>query len=58
MVSQYTQHSFYVVRSADTGEFNFNDPVFRDTVNAGDTQGDYIAVRFRTDNPGPWILHW
>nr|ACR19861.1 putative laccase 4 precursor [Agaricus bisporus var. bisporus] len=50
-------HNFHVVRSADTGEYNFDNPVVRDTVNAGDTEGDYVAIRFRTDNPGPWIFH-
>ncbi|KXN82641.1 Laccase-1 [Leucoagaricus sp. SymC.cos] len=50
-------HTFNVVRSADSGKFNFKDPVQRDTLNVGDTSGDYASIRFRTDNPGPWILH-
>jgi len=33
-------------------------PVQRDTVNVGNTEGDFVSIRFRTDNPGPWILHW
>ncbi|KXN80974.1 Laccase [Leucoagaricus sp. SymC.cos] len=49
-------HAFSVVKSADS-HFNFLNPVRRDVVNAGDTQGDFAAIRFRTDNPGPWILH-
>ncbi|KXN80968.1 Laccase-4 [Leucoagaricus sp. SymC.cos] len=49
-------HPFSVVKSADS-HFNFLNPVRRDVVNAGDTQGDFVAIRFRTDNPGPWILH-
>lgn len=40
------------------GRFNFNNPVIRDVVNIGETQGDFTAIRFRTDNAGPWILHW
>lgn len=50
-------HSFNVVRSADSGRFNFMNPVQRDTVNVGNTEGDFVSIRFRTDNPGPWILH-
>ncbi|KAF9445763.1 multicopper oxidase [Macrolepiota fuliginosa MF-IS2] len=50
-------HTFSVVRSADSGFFNFLDPVRRDVVNAGDTSGDYVSIRFTTDNPGPWIFH-
>jgi iron transport multicopper oxidase len=29
----------------------------RDTVNTGNT-GDRVTIRFITDNPGPWLLHW
>ncbi|KAF7783314.1 CAZyme family AA1 [Agaricus bisporus var. burnettii] len=50
-------HEFWVVKSADSSEYNFNDPVIRDTVSAGVNEGDYVSIRFRTDNPGPWILH-
>ncbi|KXN82642.1 Laccase-2 [Leucoagaricus sp. SymC.cos] len=50
-------HAFWVVRSADSGKYNFVDPIIRDTVNAGDTVGDFVSIRFRTDNPGPWIFH-
>jgi len=52
------QHSFSVIRSADSGEYNFKNPVQRDTVNVGNTEGDFVSIRFRTENPGPWILHW
>jgi iron transport multicopper oxidase len=31
--------------------------VRRDVVNLGDS-GDNVTIRFTTDNPGPWILHW
>lgn len=50
-------HTFWVVRSADSYEYNYEDPIIRDTVNAGDTIGDFVSIRFRTDNPGPWIFH-
>ncbi|KAF5354960.1 hypothetical protein D9756_005793 [Leucocoprinus leucothites] len=50
-------HTFRVVRSADSGQFNFVDPVERDTFNVGDVTGDMASIRFRTENPGPWILH-
>jgi len=49
-------HSFSVVRSAGSDDYNYRDPVRRDTVNLGD-RGDNVTIRFRTDNPGPWILH-
>lgn len=39
-------------------EYNFTSPIVRDTVNGGNTLGDSVSIRFRTDNPGPWILHW
>ncbi|KAF9445939.1 multicopper oxidase [Macrolepiota fuliginosa MF-IS2] len=50
-------HAFSVIRSADTGKYNYDNPVVRDVVNIGNTPGDTVAIRFRTDNPGPWILH-
>ncbi|KAF9441333.1 multicopper oxidase, partial [Macrolepiota fuliginosa MF-IS2] len=50
-------HTFSVVRSAGSPNFNFLNPVQRDVVSLGDTQGDSVSIRFRTDNPGPWILH-
>ncbi|KAF9445699.1 multicopper oxidase [Macrolepiota fuliginosa MF-IS2] len=50
-------HAFSVVRSADTGNFNYDNPIVRDVVSIGNTPGDFVAIRFRTDNPGPWILH-
>nr|AFV15787.1 laccase [Leucoagaricus gongylophorus] len=50
-------HEFWVVRSADTNAYNYQNPIIRDTVNVGDTVGDFVSIRFRTDNPGPWILH-
>ncbi|EKM75113.1 hypothetical protein AGABI1DRAFT_132563 [Agaricus bisporus var. burnettii JB137-S8] len=50
-------HTFSVVRSADSGHFNFFNPPKRDVVNTGMAEGDFVSIRFRTDNPGPWILH-
>ncbi|EKM75117.1 hypothetical protein AGABI1DRAFT_132566 [Agaricus bisporus var. burnettii JB137-S8] len=47
---------FSVVRSADTGNFNFLNPPKRDVVSIGSAEGDFVSIRFRTDNPGPWIL--
>lgn len=29
----------------------------RDTVDTGMTE-DEVVIRFVTDNPGPWMLHW
>lgn len=51
------QHTFSVVKSADE-EFNFLNPIQRDVVVLGENEDDFVAIRFRTDNPGPWILHW
>ncbi|KAF8652588.1 hypothetical protein AX16_004309 [Volvariella volvacea WC 439] len=49
-------HTFDVIRSTDTQEYNFVDPVRRDVVNTG-FETDNVTIRFTTDNPGPWILH-
>ncbi|PFH47834.1 multicopper oxidase [Amanita thiersii Skay4041] len=49
-------HAFDVVRSAGTSQYNFKDPVKRDVVSIGGAS-DNVTIRFRTDNPGPWILH-
>nr|ACU52699.1 putative laccase 5 [Agaricus bisporus var. bisporus] len=50
-------HEFWVVKSAGSAEYNFDNPVIRDTVSAGNNQGDLVSIRFTTDNPGPWIFH-
>ncbi|KAJ7757263.1 multicopper redoxase [Mycena maculata] len=51
-------HAFHVVRSAGSTEYNWNDPVIRDTVSTGTaTAGDNVTFRFVTDNAGPWFLH-
>lgn len=31
--------------------------VRRDVVSAG-LAGDNVTIRFKTDNPGPWVMHW
>ncbi|KAJ3482317.1 hypothetical protein NLI96_g7058 [Meripilus lineatus] len=49
-------HNFWVVRSAGSNLTNFHDPIVRDTVSMGD-MNDNIAIRFQTNNPGPWFLH-
>ena len=32
------------------------DQIRRDVVNIGQAS-DNVTIRFRTDNPGPWIMH-
>lgn len=49
-------HSFWVVRSAGSTAYNFENPVIRDVVSTG-LSGDEVTIRFVTDNPGPWFLH-
>ena len=51
------QHTFAVVRSANSTEYNFDNPVWRDTVSTGSSATDNVTIRFQTDNPGPWFLH-
>ncbi|KAG1810914.1 laccase [Suillus subaureus] len=50
------KHKFAVIRSAGSSRYNYVNPVLRDTVNTG-FLGDYVTIRFITDNPGPWLLH-
>lgn len=49
-------HAFDVIRSSGSSVYNFANPVRRDVVSAG-FGGDNVTIRFRTDNPGPWIMH-
>ncbi|KAL0063544.1 laccase, multicopper oxidase, benzenediol:oxygen oxidorectuctase [Marasmius tenuissimus] len=49
-------HAFDVVRVAGSSTYNYANPVRRDVVNIGGAN-DNVTIRFRTDNPGPWILH-
>jgi iron transport multicopper oxidase len=49
-------HTFDVIRSAGQTTPNYINPPRRDVVSTG-VAGDNVTIRFRTDNPGPWILH-
>ncbi|KAJ7785368.1 laccase 3 [Mycena maculata] len=49
-------HTFYVIRSAGSSTYNFDNPVIRDVVDTG-LAGDNTTFRFVTDNAGPWFLH-
>ncbi|KAG6901250.1 hypothetical protein C0995_014627, partial [Termitomyces sp. Mi166 len=49
-------HSFSVVRSGDSDEYNYINPVRRDVVSTGFADGN-ATIRFITDNAGPWFLH-
>jgi len=49
-------HTFWVVRSAGSSTYNYNDAILRDVVNIGGL-GDNVTIRFETNNPGPWFLH-
>ncbi|KAF5360195.1 hypothetical protein D9758_011376 [Tetrapyrgos nigripes] len=48
-------HSFDVVKSADSDEWNFKNPPRRDTTSVAGA--NLTVIRFNTDNPGPWFLH-
>ncbi|KAG6836179.1 Acyl-coenzyme A oxidase 2 [Arthromyces matolae] len=50
-------HAFSVIRSAGSSTYNYADPVQRDVVSTGPSTSDNVTIRFKTDNPGPWILH-
>ncbi|KAG6865245.1 hypothetical protein C0991_004126 [Blastosporella zonata] len=49
-------HAFYVMKNPYSEEFNWVNPVLRDTVNTG-LDGNLTVIRFLTDNSGPWFLH-
>ncbi|KAH8089931.1 laccase 2 [Cristinia sonorae] len=49
-------HTFAVVRSAGSNTSNYDNPLWRDTVNIGG-EGESVTIRFQTDNPGPWLFH-
>jgi FtsP/CotA-like multicopper oxidase with cupredoxin domain len=51
-------HKFDVVRVAGSNTTNFVNPVRRDVVSIGNSTTDNVTIRFVTDNPGPWFLHW
>ncbi|KAE9405285.1 Cupredoxin [Gymnopus androsaceus JB14] len=48
-------HAFSVVKPAG-GPSNYVNPVRRDV--AAVAANDITTIRFVTDNPGPWMLHW
>ncbi|TFK49626.1 hypothetical protein OE88DRAFT_1736630 [Heliocybe sulcata] len=53
-------HTFSVVRSAGSTQYNYDSPVRRDVVNVGGNDPvntDNVTIRFETDNSGPWFLH-
>ncbi|KAG6864043.1 hypothetical protein C0991_000692 [Blastosporella zonata] len=50
-------HSFAVIKSANATKPNYKNPVRRDVVNIGEANSN-VTIRFVTDNPGPWFLHW
>ncbi|KAF7365969.1 Multicopper oxidase/laccase [Mycena venus] len=50
-------HNFWVVRSAGSTTYNWDNPVIRDVVSTGPNTSDNTTIRFVTDNAGPWFLH-
>ncbi|KAJ7728492.1 laccase [Mycena metata] len=50
-------HNFWVVRSAGSTTYNYENPVIRDVVSTGPATTDNVTIRFQTDNAGPWFLH-
>ncbi|KAJ7827250.1 laccase, partial [Mycena olivaceomarginata] len=50
-------HNFWVVRSAGSTTYNWDNPVIRDVVSTGPSTSDNTTIRFVTDNAGPWFLH-
>ena len=54
----FFQHAFDVVRVAGSNVTNFVNPVRRDVMSMGTSATDNVTIRFVTNNPGPWILHW
>lgn len=54
----FWQHAFDVVRVAGSSATNFVNPVRRDVVSIGNSSTDNVTIRFTTNDPGPWFLHW
>ena len=52
------QQKFDVVRLAGSNQTNFVNPIRRDVTSLGNSSTDTVTIRFVTDNPGPWFLHW
>jgi iron transport multicopper oxidase len=53
-----SQHAFSVIRGPGMDGYNFVNPPRRDVVSTGSRTNDNVTIRFVTDNPGPWFLHW
>ena len=51
-------HNFWVIRSAGNSSYNFENPIVRDVVSLGNDPADNVTIRFQTNNPGPWFIHW
>ena len=51
-------HNFWVIRSAGNSTYNFDNPIVRDVVSIGNNATDDVTIRFQTNNPGPWFIHW
>jgi iron transport multicopper oxidase len=49
-------HTFDVIKTYDSPIYNFENPSRRDTTPVA--TGNTTSIRFVTDNPGPWFLHW
>ncbi|KAI5123468.1 hypothetical protein M0805_008838 [Coniferiporia weirii] len=49
-------HNFDVVRVAGSTEYNYANPIRRDTVAIGGGS-DNVTFRFTTNNAGPWYMH-
>lgn len=47
----FSQHVFNVVRSAGSTDYNYANPIRRDTVNIG-AAGDNVTIRFTVCLPG------
>ena len=47
----WQQHTFAVVRSAGSSEYNYDNPIWRDVVSTGiPTAGDNVTIRFRVSD--------
>jgi iron transport multicopper oxidase len=51
----YLQQDFSVVQDQG-GPLNYENPVRRDVTPVAENKT--TIIRFRSDNAGPWFLHW
>ncbi|KAG6856915.1 hypothetical protein H0H87_012165 [Tephrocybe sp. NHM501043] len=49
-------HTFWVIKNANSNQYNYQYPLVRDTVPTG-LDGNITIIRFLTDNSGPWFFH-